>query len=374
MPRESQGLRLFAPGELKATQSWYLRGTYLGVRVYQSLGPVSATEARELRRALRQRIKRQVLSGDAASGSPKALAGRTRPEPAPTEPTFADAAELYLKTCPDSEVGYVERLLRHFAETPLTEIDQAAIDAAADTLYQGCAPDTKNRNCISPAAAVLHHAANQNLCPWIRVRRRKGNRGRTRYLTPEQAAALLQALPETVGKGAMARHPRAMVLCMLTCRARTNEAIRLEWQTDADVAGGYLTFRDTKNGETYTRAMHPDLREMLANLPLRPHERSRGSKPARRSGKIFGYRDRWQFYGDWRQALSATDIVDFRPHDLGHTFATWLRQQGHDLRMLMDAGGWKDIKSVARYSHVATPEVARAVAGLPVGAEFRRPK
>ena len=47
-------------------------------------------------------------------------------------------------------------------------------------------------------------------------------------------------------------------------------------------------------------------------------------------------------------------------------YATWMRRYGGlDLRGLMEAGGWRDHKSVLRYTHVAAGEASRAADRLP---------
>ena len=65
------------------------------------------------------------------------------------------------------------------------------------------------------------------------------------------------------------------------------------------------------------------------------------------------------FERDWKPALQAAKIPDFRFHDLRHTFASRLAMAGVDLYTLQRAGGWKTQVMVQRYAHLS-PEYIRA--------------
>ena len=87
----------------------------------------------------------------------------------------------------------------------------------------------------------------------------------------------------------------------------------------------------------------------------------------RKGGRVFGFAWRWSVYKPLRRACAQAKVPYLSPHEFGrHTFATWMRQHaGMDLRGLMEAGGWRDPKSVARYAHVEPGEALKAVDMLP---------
>ena len=60
----------------------------------------------------------------------------------------------------------------------------------------------------------------------------------------------------------------------------------------------------------------------------------------------------------WLDALKDAKITEFRWHDLRHTWASWHVQNGTPLPVLMELGGWKDLKMVLRYAHLAPGHVA----------------
>lgn len=314
----------------KGSPHWYVRGTYLGVRVYES--------ARTTKRTVAKRRQREIERGIEKSGG------------VPRH-TFGDAADEYLKICPDGETAYVERLLDYFEGTLLMDIDQAAIERCVAAHYPAAQPSTINRNIITPVAAILHRGAELGMCPWIRVKRRKEPKGRDVVITPDQAEALLAAASDKL---------RPIVMFMLTTGCRAGEAIKLKWE-DVDLSRSHVTFRDTKNGETYGCHLHQATVAELANL-------------TKRNDSVFGYTyvNRKALNRDFNAACKKAGIPDFTPHGLRHTYATWLRQNGEDLRSLMALGRWKDVKSVARYTHVSVKEQRDAIDKLPVSFSERK--
>jgi site-specific recombinase XerD len=51
-------------------------------------------------------------------------------------------------------------------------------------------------------------------------------------------------------------------------------------------------------------------------------------------------------------------IVDFRWHDLRHTWATWHVQAGTSLQVLQKLGGWESVEMVRRYAHFSSEHLA----------------
>lgn len=54
----------------------------------------------------------------------------------------------------------------------------------------------------------------------------------------------------------------------------------------------------------------------------------------------------------WRSALKKAGITrNVRPHDLRHTFCTWMYRETKDLLMVKEMAGHSDIKTTQRYTH-----------------------
>lgn len=66
----------------------------------------------------------------------------------------------------------------------------------------------------------------------------------------------------------------------------------------------------------------------------------------------------------WREALQATGIEDFRWHDLRHTWASWLRQDGETLDRIQELGGWEDESMVQRYAHLDVSHLSTSASRL----------
>jgi integrase len=73
------------------------------------------------------------------------------------------------------------------------------------------------------------------------------------------------------------------------------------------------------------------------------------------------------FERDWRPALEAAGIADFRFHDTRHTFASRLAMRGTDLYTVQRAGGWKTQVMVQRYAHLSPDHIRAAVERLAQG-------
>ena len=139
---------------------------------------------------------------------------------------------------------------------------------------------------------------------------------------------------------------------MFNTGARSGEALKLDW-SDVDLHRKHVVLRDTKNGETYGVALNDMVWLAIANL----HHRQ---------GKVFPFGSYFTLRRRFLDACETAGIQDFTLHDCRHTYATWIRQAGHDLRTVMEAGRWKDLKSVQRYTHVSSRELRNVVDSLPL--------
>lgn len=67
------------------------------------------------------------------------------------------------------------------------------------------------------------------------------------------------------------------------------------------------------------------------------------------------------------KALKQAGIEDFRWHDLRHTWASWLVQNGTPLYVVQEMGAWESAEMVRRYAHLAPAHLvkhAKVVANL----------
>lgn len=331
-------LRLVPPREGK-TPHWYIRGTYLGVRVNRTAGTPERATARKVLALVKADIERGRLA-------------------APREPTFADAALAYLRAGGDGR--FLSALTDHFGETRLADIDQAAIDGAAQAIHPDAAPATRNRQVYTPLSAILKHVGID-----FALRRPKGAGGlvRTAWLWPEDAARLFAA--------ARAIDAEFACLLILLCYTgmRLGEALALRCG-DVRLAESFAYLPTSKTEEPRAVFLPEILVAALAGHP-------RGLE---RAGRVFRFRKNGRLYGLMRRtrlracgldavvpapAAFELDWVTF--HTFRHTYATWMRRYGGlDVRGLVGTGAWRSEKSAGRYAHVVVTEEARRAALLPV--------
>jgi integrase len=168
---------------------------------------------------------------------------------------------------------------------------------------------------------------------------------RVRWITAEQASTLLDELPE---------HQHDITVFALATGLRQGNVIRLEWShVDLERGTCWVMGDEAKGGE--------DLHVSLSEVALDVLQRQRG----RHERFVFTYRGnpvRQVNTRGWRAALRRAGIKDFRWHDLRHTWASWLIQNGTPLYDLQEMGGWKSPAMVRRYAHLAPPQLKRHAA------------
>lgn len=164
---------------------------------------------------------------------------------------------------------------------------------------------------------------------------------RVRYLTHQQAEALLANLPE---------HQREVVLFALSTGLRQRNILQLSWdRVDLHRRIATIEAGDTKNGNA--------LGVPLNDTAIAVLERQRG----KHRDRVFTYKGKPLNSANtrtWRKALKASGIGDFRRHDLRHTWATWLRQADVLTWVLAELGGWKSETMVRRYAHLSVKHLA----------------
>lgn len=317
-------LKLVPPQEGRSP-NWRIRGTYLGTYVDRSAG----TARKELAAKELARLRVEIECGRYAPTS---------------GPTFLEAARLYLRS--GKRDPHLKKLMIRYGGTLLSAIDQIKVDAWAAELYPQATAATQNRQVYTPVAAVLHHAYPTLTQNWLHLRRPQGAAGeaRTRWLTPEQVAALIEAA------GSM----KALLIFLVGTGCRLGEAVALDW-SDVALERSFCYLGRTKNGDPRGVHLPPAAVAELANTDLKV-------------GSVFGFKNRFEVYEPWQAMTKVAGLPWVTPHVCRHTYGTWMRVYGGlDEIGLLSLGVWKDRKSVTRYSHAVVTEEARKADLLPIG-------
>jgi len=177
------------------------------------------------------------------------------------------------------------------------------------------------------------------------------NNARNRCLSAEEEGRLMENLPP---------HLRPLVTMALHTGMRRGELQALKWQ-DVDFETGALRIRLDKAGDGRWVALNSVARHAL--LTVKREEKV--MSPYVFCSPKGKFMHNWE--RDWRPALQAAKIPDFRFHDCRHTFASRLAMTGVDLYTVQRAGGWKTQVMVQRYAHLSPDHMRAAVERLAQG-------
>jgi integrase len=277
---------------------WYVRGTVAGRAVYASTKERNKADARWVARALEIKLAR--------SAGQKCHAA-----------TFQDAASLYLEAKPHSGDPWrsnIERLCAVIGDRLLVDIRQHVLVDATNALYPNCKPSSRNSLAFAPAAAVLHYAAENDLCPYVRIKKLKERSPEPRAMRKEDAARLIAAADGKL---------KLLLVFLFSQGWRISDTLRLQW-ADIDLTEATVWYRISKTDDAMPMPLNLSLLDML-----------RG-EPQPRVGRVFPWRGTSSLYCHIRPLCQKAGIF-FTPHMARHSFATWLHAEGASAFEIMES-------------------------------------
>jgi integrase len=188
--------------------------------------------------------------------------------------------------------------------------------------------------------------------PVSNISRKKEPRGRTRFLSDDERAALLDACTHSAWPPL-----RTLVLLAITTGARKGELTGLRW-SDVELKKGRALIRETKNDEQRVLPLAGKALDALRELKLQNSARSEYLFP-QPSGLPGPY---VHFDSHWYTALETAGIGGgFHFHDLRHTCASYLANQGCSLLEIANVLGHKTLAMVKRYAHLVDDDKAKVI-------------
>ena len=234
------------------------------------------------------------------------------------------------------------RWLQQFLRNKLlNEIDRKLIDYIAHIKAKEASTSTVNRY-LALVRTILRKACHdwELLDKVPKIRLLPEPKRRIRWLTPEQVKRLLSELPI---------HQQEMVIFALSTGLRQSNVLNLEWsQIDLDRKAAWIHPDQAKA----RKAIHVPLNSVAISVLFR--------QIGKHTSRVFTYLGNpiaWANTRAWKKALKRAEIENFRWHDLRHTWASWLAQQGTPMNVLQELGGWESEEMVSRYAHLSKPQL-----------------
>ena len=285
--------------------------------------------------------------------------GRFRPPTRVTGITFKALLEAAivgrrhnLEPRTQEEYHYMSRrLLKWFGTMSAAKITAAMItERLGEGLDKGWSGTTANRYHALLSGIFRWGVENQKIehNPARDVKRFREPDMRVRFLDADEEASLRRVIRKDFSDR------EAELDLALHTGARRIELHTLRWD-QVDLERGQLTIIGKAHSNSRrSRIRHVPINAMAARALHELHEQSEGSEFVlpRRSNMGFarGKRDRRRWF---ENSIEKAGIVNFRFHDLRHTFASRLRMAGVALEDIMEFLGHTTIAMVLRYAHLA---------------------
>ncbi len=175
--------------------------------------------------------------------------------------------------------------------------------------------------------------------PARQVKARPESKKRVRFLSEDERTRLLKACMKSDWQKLY-----LLVLLAITTGARKTEMLKIRW-CDLDMKNRTASIYDTKNGSNRVLPITDEVMQELSKF------RGIGK------GYIFESPATPELYfvdfrSHWNKAIKEAGIEDFRFHDLRHTCASYLAQNGANLLQIAEVLGHSNTVVTGRYAHL----------------------
>ncbi|MCY4382997.1 MAG: site-specific integrase [Nitrospinae bacterium] len=308
-------------------------------------GVINADEARKRAASVIARVK---AGEDVASGPAKPAGG----------PTVADLARRYMEEhvavrCKPSTGGLAravvyKHILPALGRAPLEALERAQVAE----LHQRLGRTPYMANMVVRTLKLMYRLGEgwgmvpkgYNPC---RAIVKYPDRKRERFLTDKEYTRLGRVLEEARNRRGSEGAVAAIRLLMLT-GCRKNEILSLRWE-NVSLEAREFRLPDAKTGARVV-SLSPLALKLLSALPRTP-----GSPwvfPARNPGEHVR-----SVHHVWKSVCLRAGLENVRVHDLRHSYASRALALGESLTMIGKLLGHSQIKTTARYAHLARESV-----------------
>lgn len=244
--------------------------------------------------------------------------------------TFSYAATAYtaFRNPGRDDMRRIGRLKRSIGDKRLSELTPHSFIEQANLLYPAAKASSRNRNVITPARFIMHYAAENKWCGYLRIKGFREAKPVTRAVDEATAELLVQNARADL---------RLLLLVLFQQGFRITDTLRITWKDGIDLTRRVFKLKIGKKDEWREFPIDDEVFLELANVPERL-----------RTGRLFIWRSRWRVY-DALEPLCTRLGIKFTPHMARHSLGTWLNEGGEGLRTIMASLGHDDEKSSLRY-------------------------
>ena len=312
-------LKLIPPGKRKGNKHYIARGMVEGqqVEVVCRDEDGQKTKDKAAARRFRAKLEAELYRSPLASGTPK---------------TWGQAADAYIarKSPSKNDQRYLEKLRAVLGKKALSAIRQHHIDEAARLLYPGRRNTIKNDQVYEPAGRILHYAAKNGWCHWLRVEKLKAE-------TPKRQRPDEGARDTLLAATSGLEH---LLLAHLFYQGwRISETLGLAWDNPKK---SRVKMRDRLFVAWIPKA------QAWKEIPMSDEVFPLYANTHPKKGYVFPWRTRWQVY-EWLRPLCDNLGVEFTPHMARRLFASNLNKLGASRYDITDVSSWTSPKSVDPY-------------------------
>jgi integrase len=230
------------------------------------------------------------------------------------------------------------------ARWSMANLSSARIAAFRDERLKEVSAGTVIRE-LAYLSAIINHARREwdiNVPnPVQMVRKPQSPQARSRVLTDEEVAKLLQALEPT---GRRSHWTKPIVLLALATAMRRGELLTLRWE-HIDLIGRTAFLPDTKNGDSRTVPLSTAAMQVLAGLPRHV------------SGAVFPVKF-FTLDAAFKRALRCAGLEGVRFHDLRRTAITRMAEKLPNVIELAAVSGHKSLMILKRYYRPTAADLA----------------
>ena len=333
-------------------KSYYVRTSVDGKRVAKKIGDakvISVKDARAKAIKLKRKIESQVdnLTLEAENS------GQTMTLEEFYNDHYLPYIKKQIKSYETNISVFKNHILPYFGLKNMVEIKKSEIITLHSNMVQKkkLAPATANKVLI-----FISHAFNVamqleikgiEVNPASKIKPYLLNNAREKYLTKEEAARLIEVINQTQQN----IHLKYIIPMLILTGARRGEVLKAKHE-DFNLNQLCWTIPTSKSGKKRVLPITPQLLELYKSIPKDDTPYLFASAKSKKPYVTI--------YVSWNSARTRAGLKDLRMHDLRHSFASALVNNGRSLYEVQTLLGHSTSKMTQRYAHLSNENLMKA--------------